>query len=192
MASIAGALLRQCRRDAGLTQEELADLADTSQSAIAAYESGGRQPTLPVLSRMVRATGHRLRLRAEADPTTFRIADLATAISDTDDESVRLRLVFELLRGAADDGRPLRLLVAAEPAPTGDARFDALLAAVAEHLCVHAGITPPAWVHEPQRVLDGLWRVVDLPAARAQALVQTPASFRRRGVLLDRHDLEAA
>ena len=59
------------------------------------------------------------------------------------DEPTKLRLVFEFLRGAADDGQPLRLCVAAEPRSTGDVRFDALLAAVAQDLCVHAGIAPP-------------------------------------------------
>lgn len=141
---------------------------------------------------MIRATGYRVRLQADPDPGVLRIADLAAAIAEAEDEPVRLRLVFEFLRGAADDGLPLRLLVAAEPGPIGDERFDALLAAVAEHLCVHAGIAPPGWVHQPHRFLDGLWWVVDLPSARSQALVNAPASFRRRGVLLDRHDLAAA
>jgi hypothetical protein len=86
----------------------------------------------------------------------------------------------------------VRLLVAAEPEPTGDRRFDALLAAIAEDLCVHADITPPGWVHASDRYLDGFWWISNLPSARARALVHTPASYRRRGVMLDRHDLTAA
>lgn len=185
-------LLRGCRRAAGLTQAQLAELAETSQSAIAAYESGDREPTVPVLERMVRASGHLLTLQAEPDPILFRLADLATAIAATDDESTRMRLVFEFLRGVAEDGRPVRLLVAAEPGPTGDVRFDALLAAIAEDLCVHAGIVPPVWVHGEARFLEVPWWVADLPSARASALVHAPASYRRRGVLIDRHDLVAA
>jgi hypothetical protein len=100
--------------------------------------------------------------------------------------------VFEFLRGAQDDGHPLVLLVATEPPPTGDARFDALLAAVAEDLCVHAGEVPPAWVHDEGRFLDRLWWVSELPSARAAALVHAPASLRRRGVMLERRDLVAA
>jgi hypothetical protein len=103
-----------------------------------------------------------------------------------------LRLVFEFLRAATEDGPPVRLLVAAEPVPTGDRRFDALVAAIAEDLCVRSGIAPPGWVHEDSRFLDGFWWVSDLPSARARALVHAPASFRRRGVMLDRHDLSAA
>jgi hypothetical protein len=63
---------------------------------------------------------------------------------------------------------------------------------VAEDLCVHAGEVPPAWVHDEGRFLDRLWWVSELPSARAAALVHAPASFRRRGVMLERRDLVAA
>jgi len=193
MDDAAGAALRESRRRAGLTQSELAEFGATSQSAVAAYESGARQPTLPVLSRMIRATGHLLELQVVADPQLFRLTDLARKISGAAlDEARRLRLVFEFLRGVQDDGHPLLLLVAGEPEPTGDARFDALLGALAEDLCVRAGITPPSWVHDCSRFLDGAWWVSELPSGRAQALVHAPASFRRRGVMLARHDLQAA
>lgn len=187
----AGVLLR-ARRSAAITQVELATLAATSQSAIAAYETGAREPSLAVLERIVGATGHRLVLTLEPDPALFRLADLAGQLRVAIEEQRRLRLVFEFLRSASEDGGPLLLLVAAEPSLTGDPRFDALLAAVAEHLCIGAGLDPPAWVHDPVRFLDGFWWVSDLPSARARALVHAPASFRRRGVMLDRHDLQAA
>ncbi|MEX0705382.1 MAG: helix-turn-helix transcriptional regulator, partial [Nitriliruptoraceae bacterium] len=172
----------------------LAALAGTAQSAVAAYEAGGREPTVPVLARMVAATGHRLVLDAVPDPALYRLADVALDIAATDpaDGERRLRFVFEFLRGAVDDGHPLALLVSAEPPLTGDDRFDALLAAVGEDLCVREGEIPPSWVHGPGRFLDRAWWVSELPSARASALVHAPASFRRRGVMLDRHDLEAA
>jgi hypothetical protein len=121
----------------------------------------------------------------------FRLAELAEEIQATDDEQRRMRFVFGFLRGAEEDGQSVRLLVAVEPALTGDPRFDALLAAIAEDLCVHAEIARPAWVHSSSRYLDGFWWVSNLPSARARALVHTPASYLRRGVMLDRHDLTA-
>ncbi len=191
---VGAGLLRRARADAGLTQTRLAELAGTTQSAIAAYEAGTREPTIPVLARMISATGARLSLDVIPDPSLYRLADVARDIAATGpgDEARRLRLVFEFLRGAQEDGHPLVLLVAAEPPPTGDPRFDALLAAAAEDLCVHADEMPPAWVHDPSRSLDHAWWVSDLPSARAAALVHAPASYRRRGVMLDRHDLVAA
>lgn len=54
----AGDLLRQARRRAGLTQTELAGQAGITQSVVSAYESGRRQPSLPVLLGLIAATGH--------------------------------------------------------------------------------------------------------------------------------------
>lgn len=190
----AAGLLHRARVAAGLTQARLAELAGTTQSAIAAYEAGTREPTVPVLARMLAAAGARLDLDVAPDASLYRLVDVARdiAVTDTTDDARRLRLALEFLRGAQEDGHPLVLLVAAEPPATGDARFDALLAAIAEDLCVHAGEAPPAWVHGAGRFLDRAWWVNELPSARSSALVHAPASFRRRGVMLDRRDLVAA
>ena len=55
--------LHEARRRAGLTQTELAHRAAVTQSVISAYESGARQPSLPVLERLVSATGLELEIR---------------------------------------------------------------------------------------------------------------------------------
>lgn len=57
-----GHVLRQARLQAGLSQVELARRAGVTQSVISAYESGSRQPSLPTLARLVRATGSELEL----------------------------------------------------------------------------------------------------------------------------------
>jgi uncharacterized protein len=56
----ASSLLREARRRAGLTQAQLAERAATTQSVVSAYESGRRQPSLPVLLSFIAATGHAL------------------------------------------------------------------------------------------------------------------------------------
>lgn len=61
--STAGAVLREARRRADLSQVELARRAGTTQSVVSAYESGTRQPSLPTLSRLVAATGWDLDVR---------------------------------------------------------------------------------------------------------------------------------
>jgi len=130
----------------------------------------------------------------QGQPTAFRLADLAREIAQVPrvETELRLRLVWEFLRGAKEDGQPIGLLVEQEPEPTGDPRFDAMLAAVAEDLCVHEGQAPPAWVFRAHRFLPVAWWVSNLPSARAMALVHAPASYRRRGVMVDRHDLVSA
>jgi len=46
-------------------------------------------------------------------------------------------------------------------------------------------------VQDRTRFLETAWWVSSLPSAKVQALVHSPASFRRRGVMIDRRDLEA-
>lgn len=66
MSTWAANLIKLARRDAGLSQRELARAAGTSQGAIAAYESGQRSPTLETLARIVRAAGRDLRIQVVA------------------------------------------------------------------------------------------------------------------------------
>ncbi|MQA34593.1 nucleotidyltransferase domain-containing protein [Modestobacter roseus] len=54
----AGDLLKDARRRAGLTQAEIAERAGVTQSVISVYESGRRQPSLPVLVDLIAASGH--------------------------------------------------------------------------------------------------------------------------------------
>jgi transcriptional regulator with XRE-family HTH domain len=185
-------LLIAARKQSGLTQAQMARIAKTTQSAIAAYEAGRREPTVPVLQRMLEATGHNLVIAFEADKSIYRIADLARDIRETPTKNSerRLRLVFEFLR-ELNESQQLSLRFAVEPEATGDRRFDALLASITEDSCVRGGVAPPSWVFNDQRFLDEAWWVSDLKSARVPALVNTPASFRRRGVMIDRRDLMA-
>jgi transcriptional regulator with XRE-family HTH domain len=54
---ISADLLREARLRAGLTQQQLATRAGTSQSAIARWESGAVQPSLERLRELIRACG---------------------------------------------------------------------------------------------------------------------------------------
>ncbi len=69
----AGALLRQARQRAGLSQVELAAKAGVSQSVISAYESGHRQPSLPTLAALVDATGFELATAVRRQPRRLRM-----------------------------------------------------------------------------------------------------------------------
>lgn len=63
----AAALLQEARRRAGLTQRELARRAGVSQSVVSVYESGRRQPSLPMLQSLVAATGQHLDMTVRSD-----------------------------------------------------------------------------------------------------------------------------
>jgi len=77
-----------------------------------------------------------------------------------------------------------------EPSLVGDERWDALLAALAEHLAAKHDLAPPAWAES--RVLRRPWFPAELRVQRADALVRAPAAFRKHGVYLSAADLEAA
>lgn len=74
-------MLRRARREAGLTQRELAARAGTSQAAIAAVETGRKQPSVATLSRWLDVAGAGLALQsAEEIRLTRRGEDLVAVL----------------------------------------------------------------------------------------------------------------
>ena len=67
---------------------------------------------------------------------------------------------------------------------TGDTRVDAAFAGMPEYLARRDGWTVPAWARLPEREAGPWWFVTDLPGLHPQALVESPSSFRRRGVFI--------
>jgi len=185
-------MLRDARRKAALTQAEVAQIASTAQSAVAAYETGSRTPSLDTFRRLLSACDYDVEIVAR--PRTRRgassLANIATTIAqdlESDDEQSALRLIF----GFADDfrgsSRPGQIeLVQEEPSPTGNSRFDAILAATAEFFATEAGIAIPSWIHESSRFVEPWWFVASRPAFHAYTLAHTPAVFARHGVFMAR------
>jgi transcriptional regulator with XRE-family HTH domain len=60
--SVAG-LLEEARHKAGLTQDQLAQQAHTSRTAVSAYENGRKKPTLDTAERLLSASGFELDMR---------------------------------------------------------------------------------------------------------------------------------
>ena len=117
------------------------------------------------------------------------LTDTAQAITRATSDSTRLRLFFEFSRGADESGPAALPLTRDEPPLTGNPRYDALLAAIAEHITARYGRPGPLWSISTDRFLSTPWWISNLPSARTYAAVWTPASFHRRGIYLDRHDL---
>jgi transcriptional regulator with XRE-family HTH domain len=185
-------LVRDARHAAGITQLELASRAGTAQSAVAAYESGSRTPSLATLERLLGACEYDIELHAR--PRVRRgaasLSELAQTIANDlqqGRESDALRLLF----GFADDfrgsSRPGRIaLLRDEPLSTGDARFDAALAGVAELFAAEGGIPAPVWVNGRERFVEPWWFVASRPEFHAYTLANTPAVLARHGVFMAR------
>lgn len=71
-----------------------------------------------------------------------------------------------------------------------DPHVDAYLAAVAEHVAGSRGLRVPAWTRRPTRFLDHFWWPTTTQALHAQAVVESPAAFRRRGIFIGRTTLQ--
>lgn len=117
----AGSVLREARRRAGLTQAQLASRAGITQSVISAYESGRRQPSLPVLQSLVHAAGLELSIELRLPPA--RLADLSGPLGDRIRRNRR-----QLVATAADFGvRNLRVFGSAARGEDGaDSDLDLL------------------------------------------------------------------
>lgn len=187
-----GALLKNARQAAGLTQVQLATAADTAQPAVAAYESGVRTPTLKTLDRLLDACEHNLCVSAH--PRIRRgaasLEQLAPAIEKELCEG-RERDALRTIFGFADDFRGSSragqiALLRDEPPRTGDTRFDAALAGAAEFFAREAAIPAPKWVDRPERFVEPWWFVSSSRSFDAYVLSQTPAVFARHGVFLAR------
>ena len=115
------------------------------------------------------------------------MAQLASRLAGTADDKLRRRLVWEFLeeyRWEPPGAQPS--LLTDEPPPIGDERWDALLAALAEHLAAQHDLGPPDWAE--LRVLRRPWFPAELKVQRAEALVWALAAFRKHGVYLAASD----
>jgi hypothetical protein len=111
------------------------------------------------------------------------------AVGD-DNEALRwiAQFVAEFRRaGAADRAE----LVADEPPPTGDRRWDAMLAGVVEQLCFEHQLAVPGWAMDPGRFLEQWWFVTSYSSLHPSAFVETPVALANRGVFIHRQSLES-
>lgn len=75
--------------------------------------------------------------------------------------------------------------------PLTGTRWDALLAAVVEHIARLHSHNVPDWVNEPDRFLTLPWVISTNPVIAADSVLYAPASFIRHSVFRDPLDLDA-
>jgi hypothetical protein len=111
------------------------------------------------------------------------LAEVASRLAGTADDKLRWKLVWEFLeeyRWEPSGVQPS--LLAEEPSPIGDERWDALLAALAEHLAAQHDLAPPQWAE--LRVLRRPCFPAQLKVQRAEALVRAPPVPERSAAVL--------
>lgn len=78
----------------------------------------------------------------------------------------------------------------AEAVPLTRTKWDALLAAMVEHVAGLHGHPTPAWAQEPERFLARTWVLAETPLIRLNSLMYAPAAFLRHGAIPDPRDLD--
>jgi len=192
--------LREARVERGLTQAAIAAKIGTTQSAIARLESGDADPRLSTLERYARAVGMTVAVDAPAaavpslDGTATEIRRLLTG----NELNAALRQVIQFLDDTRSaDTATVRHSLRVEPDSTGDKRWDALLAGIAEYVSYRAQIPVPGWASAPGRFLRRAWFVIEdllgrpSPGLAAWAFADSPPELANRGVFLDRASLES-
>jgi transcriptional regulator with XRE-family HTH domain len=188
----AAQLLRQARLARRVSQRDLARRGGVQQPAVAAVESGRRDPTVATLDRLLGALGYGLvalpTRRASVAATAEQIrSDLAAH-----DETTAFRRLLQINKDLAAEGPVIRVALCAPPPPlTGDPRLDAFVAALVEHHLGRDGLPVPTWVDDSPPLVDP-WFVVDLPAFRDDALTSSPAAFKQRNIYVNASELDAA
>jgi transcriptional regulator with XRE-family HTH domain len=201
--SVASRFVRDLRRSAGLSQRALAAASGVPQPTIAEIESGRREPSLSLLSRLAEATGQVLTVGVDpnhprsAVATANRVRDRLSGPAgegwSTDlrqDGALRAVIDFRDALGSAT-AEEFEGLVQAPPSLTGETRWDALIAAVVEDESATRDVPPPDWTNEKRRFVRPLWYLSDNKALHAWELATAPGAFVRHGVLAARAELES-
>lgn len=192
--------LRAARLERGLSQAELALQIGTTQSAVARLESGKSDPRLSTLERYAEVVGVELAFgpnRHQAPSLEFTAAEIRRSLVERDpDDAFRqvVQFVDDVRRVNASG---VRHAVRVEPESTGDKRWDALLAGIAEYVSRRAGLPVPGWASAPGRFLRRFWFVIEdiigrpSPGLAALSFASSPRELASRGVFIDRSSLES-
>lgn len=156
--------------------------------AIATIESGAHVPSVDRLEELVARAGHRLAVLPTRSSTASDIADAVYEALRAGNRRRSRRLLVQLNDDLASQHGAVRVaLTVTPPAPTGNPRYDAYIAALVEHHLLAEDLPLPTWIEEPRRFLDEPWivdRFADPDVERA-----TPPAFRRHRVLIDAREL---
>jgi transcriptional regulator with XRE-family HTH domain len=199
----ASAILRQLRRESGLTQRDLAGKAGVPQSTIAEVEIGQREPSLTLLSRIAESAGRSIAINLAPLPRHSAVATANTikdrlygeagkGLSLDVREDGALRAVIDLkdaLRRSNDEG--FDALSFQAPGLVGDTRWDAFLAAIVEDEAARKAIAPPRWTNDASRFNRPFWYLSKSPRFHTWEIANSPGALIRHGVFAAEEELES-
>jgi hypothetical protein len=188
--SVAATLLSSARRYRAVSGRALARETASSQAGLVDVEKGHSDATTERLDRILHALGYQVTTLPTRLGTAVAAGEDIRRYVRAGNRDAAFRVVLQLAAdlGSADPALRVALCVT-PPAPTGDARFDALLAGVVDHVLTDDALPLPRWISESSRGLAEPWDVEPVPTLQAAARRRTPEALRRHGVFLDPAEL---
>lgn len=168
-----------------------------SRATISAYEAGTKEPALSTLDRLAAAMGAAVVVELRQIPAPYdSMVGVASHLAQTagrdGDKNYAIRVCADFLTWARGATPGQVAIAVAEPAgPTGDERFDALVAGVAEMACLAVEIAPPGWVCSRSESLRPWWFAVEQESLWPYLIAHTPAALAGRGVFVDAESLRS-
>jgi len=185
-------LSEAARRSRGVSQTLLAERSGHQAANISAIESGRRVPRVDTLDRLLRTSGARLLISPTLRASALEASAEIRAALRRDDAAQAFRNWLAFNDGLAAETPTNRVVLTAfPPPPTGDALYDAALAALAEYRLDEARAPLPEWV-ETAAGLPLARLLTDSRYLTADDLGTVPEPFLRRGVLIDTESLQGA
>lgn len=136
------------------------------------------------LNKLLASVDGQVAVLPSAAPTIAEWAVVvAEALAAGDQAGARVAFIRLADRLAGVEPAVQVALCVQPPPPTGDARFDAALAATVEFLLDRAGLPVPAWTRAVRPAPEALYLVPN-PAIRDLVVAETPGSFRARNVFV--------
>lgn len=178
-------LLVPALADSGMSRRALALATGSSEAGLNDVWHGRKDMTVGRLDRLLRPLGYTLLAVPSPYPS---LSDTSAAVAQslrtgTDDMAFRHIWNLALVLTRADPALRVALTIA-RPPTTGDARFDALLAGMAEHLLGQAALPLGEWLRT-REPLDEPWDIEPVPSLRSAARAVTPEPLASRNVYLD-------
>lgn len=190
IVSLAGALLSTARSNRGISSRALAHLAGASQPGIVEVERARKGATATRLERLLSALGYQLTVLPTRLAPVWRASHEIRRFLAARDPDGALRVIWQLAADlqAADPSLRIALCVTPPP-PTGEPRYDALIAAIVDHELTRDQLPRPAWLDEPWRTLDAPWDLEPVASLRPEARDLTPPAIAAHGIYLDAAEL---
>lgn len=180
-------LLREARVGAILSRGAVARNAGVPTSTVSRIEDGTMDPTLTMLRRVLAGASSRLIIKAGP----LRVGPSIAALAADGSAGGRFVVDWTSFRGFSDWALRHPELVAESvedpPSRTGTP-LDAIIASFAEELCDRIGIDRPRWASDVG-AQSPPWAPPGTPKMLRQAKLQTPETFRRRGLTIASTDL---